>query len=157
MDTSSDSLSDLSSELSSIGSRSPTPPFSYPSPQSSQHCDNISTEAQETTSRKRPRGGGEDPTRKKRKTEGEKSRKTERLDLRTPREPGSPEPYGQLNVLLQALRKRRKIVVIAGAGISTSAGSTSVELSLFYFLLLSLTILSSRLSILQWLVQHFEK
>ena len=127
MDSSSDSLTDLSSsDLSSIGSRSPTPPpfLSYPSPQPSQNCEpEGSSDQQQTTSRKRSRNASDDPERKKRKVEGAKPRMTERLDLHGPRDADAPDQSAQLDRLLQMLRKRRKIVVIAGAGISTSAGS----------------------------------
>jgi NAD-dependent histone deacetylase SIR2 len=60
------------------------------------------------------------PPRKKRKLAEPKPRTTERLDLRF----GEVDPaeQAQLDRLLKVLHKKRKIVVIAGAGISVSAG-----------------------------------
>ena len=133
MDSSSDSLTDLSSELSSIGSRSPTPPFSYPSPQSSQTCGPEVADPHPTTSRKRSRTTRDEPQRKKRRTEGQRPRTTEHLDLRSAHNAQSSEQAESLNRLLHVLRKRRKIVVIAGAGISTSAGGRPNSLG-FYIL-----------------------
>lgn len=56
-----------------------------------------------------------------------KERTTEYLDLRALGESSSPEEIkeqdAQLRRLTKALRGKRKIVVIAGAGISVSAGS----------------------------------
>ncbi|KAL6239828.1 NAD-dependent protein deacetylase hst4 [Aspergillus navahoensis] len=63
------------------------------------------------------------PARKKRRVAGPKERRTQHLDL-TPR-PGFSD-YGdqesQINLLVNTIRNHKKIVVIAGAGISTSAG-----------------------------------
>ena len=50
-----------------------------------------------------------------------KERSTEYLDLR--HEEVDPDQQAELDQLLHVLHKRRKIVVIAGAGISVSAGS----------------------------------
>ncbi|KAF3763533.1 DHS-like NAD/FAD-binding domain-containing protein, partial [Cryphonectria parasitica EP155] len=60
---------------------------------------------------------GQRPAKKRRKAE-QKPRSTERLDLTN--EDAADET--QLNRLLDVLRTKRKIVVIAGAGISVSAG-----------------------------------
>jgi NAD-dependent histone deacetylase SIR2 len=53
--------------------------------------------------------------------------KTEQLDLRRLNESDDDEHHkiqdGKLRKLMEALRSKRKIVVIAGAGISVSAGS----------------------------------
>ena len=111
-------LSELSSELSSIRSVSP-PPLDYPSPQSTQeNSGNISSSQDEP--KKRPRESDDLPLAKKRKSVEAKPRTTVHLDLRS----ASPalDQSSQLALLLKVLRKRRKIVVIAGAGISTAAG-----------------------------------
>lgn len=111
-------LSDLSSELSSIRSVSP-PPLDYPSPQSTQeNVENISSSQDEP--QKRPRETDDLPPAKKRRSVEAKPRTTVHLDLQSP----SPaaDQSSQLGLLLKVLRKRRKIVVIAGAGISTAAG-----------------------------------
>lgn len=111
-------LSDLSSELSSIRSLSP-PPLDYPSPQSIQeNGGNISTS--QNDSRKRPRESDDLPPAKKRKSVEAKPRTTVHLDLQSPS--SAADQSSQLGLLLKVLRKRRKIVVIAGAGISTAAG-----------------------------------
>ncbi|RDW76413.1 putative SIR2 family histone deacetylase (Hst4) [Aspergillus mulundensis] len=63
------------------------------------------------------------PAKKKRRVAGPKERRTQHLDL-TPR-PGYSD-YGdqeaQIDLLVNTIRGHKKIVVIAGAGISTSAG-----------------------------------
>ena len=51
-------------------------------------------------------------------------RDTKRLDLQRYREQPDAEQADQLNRLLEAIRTKSKIVVVAGAGISVSAGST---------------------------------
>ncbi len=113
---------DTSSLLTSPASLSPSPPRDlYPSPPSSQRtpikrCASNALESQSTS--------GDDglPVAKKRRTMGPGDRGTEYLDL------GSGDLSGNqnklLNKLLNVLHKKRKIVVIAGAGISVSAGST---------------------------------
>ena len=119
MDSSSD-LTDLSSELSSPPCSSPPSPLEYPSPISSQDVSNECSS--EEMSRKRPVDDRErSPVRKRRKVEP-KVRTTQYLDLRPPPLGGPVDQREQLAILTQLLRKRRKIVVIAGAGISTSAG-----------------------------------
>lgn len=62
------------------------------------------------------------PPTKKRRIGEPKQRTTEYLDLRS--EELSESEQAQLDRLLKVLHKKRKIVVIAGAGISVSAGST---------------------------------
>lgn len=113
-----DSISDLSSDLSSLPSLSP-PPMDYPSPVSSQDYDSNVAASQQSQSRE---CDGPPPA-KKRKTMEPKPRTTQHLDL----SPFSTYPAigqeAQLDLLMKVLRKRRKIVVIAGAGISVSAGS----------------------------------
>ena len=111
-------LSDLSSELSSVRSVSP-PPLDYPSPQSTQENSGNNSSSQ-NESPKRPRESDDLPPAKKRKSVEAKPRTTVHLDLQSPLP--AADQSAQLGLLLKVLRKRRKIVVIAGAGISTAAG-----------------------------------
>ena len=114
-------LSDLSSELSSIRSVSP-PPLDYPSPQSTQESSgNVSSTLNESP--KRPRESDDLPPAKKRKSVEAKPRTTVHLNLQD--SSSALDQSSQLALLLKVLRKRRKIVVIAGAGISTAAGGRS--------------------------------
>lgn len=122
METPSSIVTDLSSDLSSIGSLSPPPPFDYPSPQSSQDQSSGDPGSQQD-SRKRSQEPDEGlPSRKRRKAEP-RPRRTEHLNLQTPHDSLDTDQQSQLDTLLKVLRKRKKIVVIAGAGISVSAGS----------------------------------
>ena len=123
-DSNSSTLTDLSSELSSAPASPKLPPLSmasYPTPSSSQTQSTYSSSS-EQDSRKRRRKDAECPPMKRRKIVEPRERKVERLDL----QPGSPETLLaqslQLEILLKAIHKKRKIVVVAGAGISTSAG-----------------------------------
>lgn len=59
---------------------------------------------------------------KKRRISPPKDRTTEYLDLMKSDEDFTPEENRQMEALIAALRKKKKIVVIAGAGISVSAG-----------------------------------
>ena len=117
-------LTDLSSELSSAPS-SPKPLSFYmppfPTPDSSQTQSAYSSSS-EQDSRRRHRKDDGGPPLKKRKVAEPKERKTERLDLRSSSQTPLMEQTSQAEILLKALRKKRKIVVVAGAGISTSAG-----------------------------------
>lgn len=61
------------------------------------------------------------PARKRRKIE-RKDRTTQHLDLTSDTAQSQYDRSEALDLLLKALRKRRKIVVVAGAGISVSAG-----------------------------------
>jgi NAD-dependent histone deacetylase SIR2 len=63
------------------------------------------------------------PKRRRISKESPKERTTERLNLSGGKL--DPEQRVQLDRVLQVLHKKRKIVVIAGAGISVSAGSES--------------------------------
>ena len=120
-------LTDLSSELSST--RSLSPPANYPSPVSSQEPD-IAINRLADLSQKRPReDDGSVPVRK-RKRPNPKPRTTQFLNL-MPHQVDLVEQKEQCDLLLKVLRKRRKIVVIAGAGISVSAGSKSWYISSF--------------------------
>ncbi|KAL6717956.1 hypothetical protein ACLMJK_004041 [Lecanora helva] len=116
-------LIDLSSELSSVrSSPSPPPSFSYPSPQSSQDISaSLSDSQQEFRKRSLTIHDDLPPPKKRRRVEAQ-PRTTAYLDLRSP--PAQPvvDQTAQLDLLLKTLRKKRKIVVVAGAGISTSAG-----------------------------------
>ena len=110
-----------SSDLSSVGSLSPPPPGDYPSPASSQESIASLSESQ-PLSNKHPREGDDLPPTKKRKIFEAKPRTTQILDLQAPDNNHAPDQKAPLALLLKGLRKRRKIVVIAGAGISVSAG-----------------------------------
>ncbi|MCJ1284724.1 hypothetical protein MMC26_004060 [Xylographa opegraphella] len=110
-----DSSSDLSSDLSST--RSMSPPQDYPSPVSSQEQDPQILDI--NSSKRHTLDDTESPAAKKRRATEPKPRTTEHLDLSQ----GMKEQQSQMDILLKVLRKRRKIVVIAGAGISVSAGS----------------------------------
>ena len=116
-------LTDLSSELSSVRySLSPPPDFGYPSPQSSQDYSANAPESRQGSC-KRSLDAEDLPTVKKRKRIERAPRTTVHLDLRAQSLALAIDQTPQLDLLLKTLRKRRKIVVIAGAGISTSAGS----------------------------------
>lgn len=114
--------SDLSSDLSSIASQSPPPPLDYPSPLSSQRSSATLSPA-EPLSNKHARGDDDLPLKKRRKITESKPRVTKFIDLQTPSNGQGADQKADLALLLKVLRKRRKIVVIAGAGISVSAGS----------------------------------
>lgn len=114
------SLTDLSSELSSVGSLSPVP--DYPSPASSQEPDLLNGISVQIPRKHKLEGSDEQPAPKKRKRAEPKPRKTEHLDL-TGGKNSLCDQQEQLDILLKVLRKRKKVVVVAGAGISVSAGS----------------------------------
>ncbi|OBU01366.1 hypothetical protein VE01_00238 [Pseudogymnoascus verrucosus] len=115
-------LESLVSSPLSMRSRSPTPPYEYPSPRSSQPSGSRSS----STARDMQDEAEGPPPAKKRKLAQPKERTTEYLDLHTLDESTDPEKLAnddlQLQRLLKVLRTKRKIVVIAGAGISVSAG-----------------------------------
>lgn len=131
---------DDTSDLSSLPSRSPTPPSDtemflfkrtptktkktpYISPPSSQDssrttpCPDASTSGCNSSAEE-----GERPRKRRRLTPTSTNmpRDTKRLDLD---DLANPEQAAQLERLIKALRTKRKVVVVAGAGISTSAGS----------------------------------
>ena len=116
-----DNLSDLSSDLSSVRSMSPL--TDYPTPASSQDSDSIQV-ASCPISRKRALEEGGQPGAKKRRRAEPKPRTTEHLNLSKPSNRYTTEVNPPMDLLMKVLRKRRKIVVIVGAGISVSAGST---------------------------------
>ncbi|KAA8652068.1 hypothetical protein EYZ11_005556 [Aspergillus tanneri] len=105
-----DDYSDVSELSSPPASPSPPPGF-YPSPPPSQDTDES--------------GVGQDhsvpPARKKRRVAAPKERRTQHLHLSSlSLSHACQQP--QIDLLTKTIRRHRKIVVIAGAGISTSAG-----------------------------------
>lgn len=116
------------SEVSFL-SRSPTPPAdagkptqrrAYISPSLSRRSSTKTSPAPEDMPSP-PSSNDEDPRpRKRRKLADPKERKADFLDLTKPE--FTAEDLPQLQRLLNVLHKKRKIVVIAGAGISVSAG-----------------------------------
>lgn len=105
-----DDISDIS-ELSSPPASPIAPPGFFPSPPPSQED-------------QRQEGPPANKRRRVAAPKEPKERVSRQLDL-TPDAPFSPEEQqSQIDLLVKTLRKHRKIVVIAGAGISTSAGST---------------------------------
>ncbi|KAF1911797.1 DHS-like NAD/FAD-binding domain-containing protein [Ampelomyces quisqualis] len=123
-------FSDASDSEVSFLSRSPTPPAevdrsfakrrSYISPSSSRRSSAKNSPAPEDMPS--PPSSNDDgaPPRKRRKLVDPKERVAEHLDLSSTNVDGEQGP--QLQRLLNVLHKKRKIVVIAGAGISVSAG-----------------------------------
>lgn len=110
--------SDSMSDNLSVFSRTPSPPrgmMGLPTPPLSQHSPSgtpsPSTDASLTDE------DGQPPS-KRRRISPSMPRDTQRLDLYDP----SAQPE-ELERLVKALKNKRKIVVIAGAGISVSAGS----------------------------------
>ncbi|TQS33913.1 hypothetical protein Golomagni_05727, partial [Golovinomyces magnicellulatus] len=96
-------------------------PMSMSTSTSGTHSPTKSTDA----SFRRDRDGDDDestPPVKKRRITPPKERKTEYLDMTKPADSMTPEETAQMDRLVSELRKKKKIVVIAGAGISVSAG-----------------------------------
>lgn len=124
----SDSPSSLpSSPLSSLRSRSPTPPADYPSPASSNASEvDLSSQGRRRPAEDTPSADGPPPAKKPRVMKP-KELKTEYLDLGnigdTFDEAEQRIQDAKLKKLMDMLRLKRKIVVVAGAGISVSAGS----------------------------------
>ncbi|OKL60094.1 NAD-dependent protein deacetylase hst4 [Talaromyces atroroseus] len=112
-------LSDLS-DLSDLSSPPASPPPAtkfYPSPPPTQD------EHQQHQQQKRARASSsQDEPAKKRRRVGPPPRSTQLLDLTDPERLPYGDQRAQINLLTKTLRSHRKIVVIAGAGISTSAG-----------------------------------
>jgi NAD-dependent histone deacetylase SIR2 len=121
------SASPCSSPLSSVASRSPSPPLDYPSPPSSNVSDKGSSSPVRDAADSAPERDGP-PAAKRRKIAAPEELKTEYLDLRALNESVDDAHHKsqdeKLEKLVKVLRSKRKIVVIAGAGISVSAGST---------------------------------
>ena len=86
----------------------------------------------EKITKKRPHESDDLSTTKRRKTAEPKPRVTQHLRLGSSPDSLAIGQKAQLDTLLKVLRKRQKIVVIAGAGISVSAGSTSSFRFIFY-------------------------
>lgn len=110
-------LSDSSSDISSARSSLSPPPGLFSSPPSSQDPDSSTLSSSEATTG----DVGPEPVplpKKKRKIQP-KLQITRHLDLT----PSAPLDGDALDLLLKSLQKRRRIVVVAGAGISVSAGS----------------------------------
>ncbi|KAL5383578.1 hypothetical protein PMIN02_009562 [Paraphaeosphaeria minitans] len=119
-DLSDSSLSDLSdSELSEMSRSLAGRRSGYPSPSSSNRSSTKASPAPENMPSPPSSNDDDDRPRKKRKLEDPKEPMTQRLDLRRDL---TDEDKPQLDRLLKTLHKKRKIVVIAGAGISVSAG-----------------------------------
>ncbi|PNS19941.1 NAD-dependent protein deacetylase hst4 [Sphaceloma murrayae] len=113
-------LSDCSSPLSSPAN-SPSPPPDYPSPPASQESSDVDSpcpDGMDSTITVSNKDGP--PPAKRRRISDRKERTTEYLDLRS--DTLDQEDQSQLDRLVRVLHKRRKIVVVAGAGISVSAG-----------------------------------
>ncbi|KUJ20417.1 DHS-like NAD/FAD-binding domain-containing protein [Mollisia scopiformis] len=119
------SSSPLSSPLSSVASRSPTPPGDYPSPPSSNASDKETASGSRDAQGDVPDSDGPPPA-KRQKIAKTRELKTEYLDLQKLIESEDELHHktqdAKLTRLMEALRTKRKIVVIAGAGISVSAG-----------------------------------
>ena len=92
---------------------------SYPSPSSSNRSSAKPSPAPDSMPSPPCSNDDDDRPRKKRKLQDPKQRTTQRLDLRRDL---TYDDKPQLDRLLKTLHKKRKIVVIAGAGISVSAG-----------------------------------
>jgi NAD+-dependent protein deacetylase SIR2 len=112
-----------------VASRSPSPPADYPSPPSS----NVSDKGTSSPVRDAPERDAPPPA-KRRKVATPKELKTEYLDLRALNESDDEAHHrvqdAKLKKLMETLRSKRKIVVIAGAGISVSSGSAYSLLSM---------------------------
>ena len=108
-----DAYSDTS-DLSSPPASPRAPPGFYPSPPPSQDDECRAEQCQDSR-----------PPAKKRRRVGPKERSTQHLDLSDIDRISHSEQESQIDFLTKTLRGHRKIVVIAGAGISTSAGSKS--------------------------------
>lgn len=151
--------SDLS-DLSSPPASPQTPPGFYPSPPPSHDQEGKLAAGPKSRARAASGAGGqEEPARKKRRV-GPMPRSTQHLDLSDVSEQAYARQQAQIDLLVKTLRTRRKIVVIAGAGISTSAGSESTHAFFFlaHFPVFSVVDLiffhcSSGFSFVQWPLQ----
>lgn len=109
-------MDDYFSDSSGLSSPPPSPcsPSALPSPPPSQDADEPCADHCQDL-----------PPAKKRRRVGPKERTTQHLDLSPSAELSRSEQQPQIDLLEKTIRRHRKIVVIAGAGISTNAGSTS--------------------------------
>lgn len=122
-----------SSPLSSVGSRSPTPPAGYPdypSPASSNASETDLSSQPPRPDESAPSLDGPPPAKRPRIMKP-RELKTEYLDLcalgDTSDEAQHRAQEANLKKLVDTLRLKRKIVVVAGAGISVSAGSKLLQ------------------------------
>lgn len=119
--------SDLSSRLSSPASETPSPPpelrpeVAYPSPPRSTESSQSGSPVPDGMDSRNTSDQDGPPPAKRRRISERKPRTTEYLDLRSGHV--KPGQESQLDRLLHTIHKRQKIVVVAGAGISVSAGS----------------------------------
>jgi NAD-dependent histone deacetylase SIR2 len=134
------SFSSPSSPLS-LASRSPSLPAGYPSPPPSSNVSDISSSLSDAPESLLPDRDDSPPPAKKQKlsTPTTKELKTEYLDLIALND-SCDESVHQLNdpqlaKLMKILRTKKRIVVIAGAGISVSAGSMLAPTVLYVALL----------------------
>lgn len=107
-------LDSIPSSPLSIRSRSPTPPYDYPS---------LSSSNSRASSKDRAMRFSLEPPAKRQKITSANGRTTDFLDLNYFDEDPNSDDGLNLQRLLHTLRIKKKIVVIAGAGISVSAGS----------------------------------
>lgn len=116
----------MASRSPSPPSPSPSPPRDYPSPPSSNASDKENVPVSRGAQREAP--DCDAPPAKKQKTMKTRELKTEHLDLQKLIESDDGDLHkaqdAKLARLMEVLRTKKKIVVIAGAGISVSAGST---------------------------------
>jgi NAD-dependent histone deacetylase SIR2 len=136
------SLSSPSSPLSSLGSRSPTPPVDYPSPPSSNVSDMGASKRSRDEALNFDRDAtisepdrDEQPPAKRQRIMKPRELKTEYLNLTMLNESDNGAMHqredSKVQKLMEVLRNKKKIVVIAGAGISVSAGGKNFSLSHF--------------------------
>ncbi|KAK7535999.1 DHS-like NAD/FAD-binding domain-containing protein [Phyllosticta citribraziliensis] len=116
--------SDDDSSQCSFLSRSPTPPSElYPSPPPSQHPSTKGSPLPDNMEQRARQPNDDGPPRKKRRVAEPKPRVTRHLDLSGDDiDDSEPSQREALDLLLKVLHKKRKIVMIVGAGISVSAG-----------------------------------
>lgn len=139
-----DSDSDLSSTHSSrVSSPSPasrylSPPISQSSIPGSPCCEMTESSSASQSDREGP------PAAKRRRISEKMPRDTRYLDLEQFREQPDEDQAAELDRLLRAIRFKRKIVVVAGAGISVSAGSQSVLLVCYVSLIVLQSLISDR-------------
>lgn len=118
-----------SSPLSSANSRSPSPPDGYPTPPSSGPSEHVIASKVRKALHDAEDSERAMPPPKRQRIPKSKELKTEYLDLNELNEIDSEEHHKieneKIKRLTEVLLTKRKIVVIAGAGISVSAGSTS--------------------------------
>ncbi|KAK8216387.1 DHS-like NAD/FAD-binding domain-containing protein, partial [Phyllosticta capitalensis] len=112
--------SDDDSSQCSFLSRSPTPPSElYPSPPPSQDPSTKGSPLPDNMEQRARQPNDDGPPRKKRRVAEPKPRFTRHLDLSGDFDETQRE---SLDLLLKVLHKKRKIVMIVGAGISVAAG-----------------------------------